>query len=99
MDKDDKKIEEKDITEEVEEIESKENDETEELEKRISGLEKQIEEGRNAKLRALADYQNMRNRHMKEIDDMKSFSQTIVLLKVMDVIDDYRNLLDVTREK
>jgi molecular chaperone GrpE len=58
------------------------------LEKEVSELKKQKEEYKNKYLRALADYQNLEKRIIKERQDLKEELSRQLLLKIIAILDD-----------
>jgi len=58
------------------------------LEKEIEELKKQVEEYKNKYLRALADYQNLEKRVLKEKEQMKEELSKNLILKILAILDD-----------
>lgn len=67
--------------------------EVKELNLEIEELKKALELEKNAKLRFMADCENLKARFSKEREDLIAFSQNALLLKILDIVDDLGNLL------
>lgn len=63
------------------------------LKNRVQELEQMLEAEKDGKLRALADCQNIKMRAEKRERELIQYSQTALLLKILDVVDDFRNVL------
>ena len=82
-----------------EELRVEEKDEESGDVSKIHELEEALAKEKDAKLRALADAANMKSRFEKERIAMMSFAQTGVLVKVLDIIDDFNLLLESDKDE
>lgn len=68
-------------------------DQLEELQARISQLEQQLAEEKNARLRALADLENFRRRARQEREDLLKYEAESLITSLLPVIDNFERAL------
>lgn len=87
--------EKKDTNNEIKkEEEQEEKSEGKDFQKEIEKLQKNLAEEKDAKLRALADAQNIKARAQKEKEELLLYSQLGLLAKILDVVDDFSHLIE-----
>ncbi len=75
------------------------DEENEKIDSRVTELEEQLEKEKESTLRALADYQNLKNRVQKEREELINYSQNGLLVKILDVLDDFKHVIDSNEHK
>lgn len=69
------------------------------LDTEIENLKKSLEEERNAKLRFAADCENLKKMFQREREELVSFSQTALLMNLLEIIDDLNNVIKNVKEE
>jgi len=99
MDPEEENKKQKDVTEQEETVTVENEAISEATMKKFAALEEEIAKEKDGKLRALADAQNIKMRMQKEKEELLKYSQTVILLKILDVIDDFRNVIESYKGK